>query len=181
MNELRLLAKFEAVPPEELNQGIEAEMRSFVTSIVPGAELSATSGYGSWWIVVSGFAVVAGSWLALQFANWAAKKSFDYLAERFKKSSDNDPSAHPGSLVIAKPSEEELASSEQVFNKLAILGSKMSNLAERIGANQINFGEWSQIAARGRIVSLRRTGNEVTLSVYQTDSREDFDSRTTGV
>jgi hypothetical protein len=185
MNELRVFAKFKTVTTEEKRK-IETEMRAFLLDFAPQADLKIVSGSGSWWIMVSGIVLGVVGWIALQFASWSAKKGFDHLAAKATevKNSENlkekentlERQALP---VTTEPSIGEQVSREEAFSHLADMGSKLSGLAERVGANQISFGEWSGVAGCGRIVFIRRDGNELTLSVYQTDSREDFDSRTT--
>jgi hypothetical protein len=181
MNELMLFARFDIAPSEQVQQQVEVAMKSFIREIAPDAELAVKTGYGSWWIVVSGIAVPVGGWLALQFAGWLVKKGFDHIAAKAKERAATrhaDTSSQSTDLPMLVGSAYDGQSSfEKGLSQLAILLPKMNYLAESVGANQIVFGEWSQETGLGRVISLQRKENEVALNLYQTDSRDDFNSR----
>lgn len=173
MNEIRLFAKFEIDPPEEVKQAVENEMRAFFESVAPGIQATLTTGSGSWWVFLSGVATSVPGWFALQFANWVARRGFDRVADNVRRTvGDGVPNTR--ALVV-----EAQSTNEEAFERMTLMASKLNGLADRIGATVVVMGEWSEAASLGRVVYLRKTGNEFAFHVYQTDSREDFNSRTT--
>lgn len=181
MNHLRLFAELEATPSEQEGQAIEAQMQSLILRFAPSADLTTMSGEGSWWIVVQGSAIAVGGWLALQFASWVAKRGFDYLADEVAGKPNRSTSNGPVLPTPIESSGKKQRTREQVFAFLASLGSDMSKLAGEIGADRVVFGEWSEHFGTGHIIVYQRGASELALGVIQTDSRDDFDSRTLGM
>lgn len=178
VNHLTLSAKFDEVPSERTRQLIEAEMRSFLQAIAPDAYIKVTTIDGSWWIVLSGVAASLGGWLINEIASWALNKGLDHLVA--KSASDvPSPSSNP---IVEIAGNEHLGrkrnQAEHMSDHMAAWISNMKGIAEKTGAKEITFAAWSDEIGVGRIAHLSMVENGITFNLIQTDSHEEFNSRT---
>lgn len=185
MNSLRLTLVLESSPSEDCRAEIEAEMRSFLSQFAPHGELVTMSGEGSWWITAQTMAYAAGGWLALQFASWTAKKGLDALAERLGQKLNQRTSDCTSTPLALEGRAAEASAGYQALVALTDFALRMKEMADRLDSEglvttSILFGEWSETVGIGRIVSLRREQSEVSLSLIQIDSSDEFNSRTLG-
>lgn len=175
MNEIRLLAWFETEPSTQDKVIVRDEIQRFIKTFAPDIELNEESGEGSWWISIGGALVVAGFWLVLQIGSWAVKKGLDYLAKKSLPAKEDSTSRAPSNDISG--GDDMPSHSSLKFELLAHYGAQMYELANRIDATRLTFGEWSGAGNRGRLISLDRTEESITLTVIETDSKADFDSR----
>lgn len=173
MNEIRLVACFEKTPTDEDKQHIRTELYDFLRQRIPGIELSETSGAGSWWIALGGLVAAAGVWLLMEVGSWIVQKGLDRIGRRDVPSHDEPPSPMPENVSSTDRNAHHDAA------LFASMGTHMNDLANTLGIDRIRVGEWSEAVGRGRIITLEKKQDETTLTILQTDSKNDFDARFT--
>ena len=131
MNTVKLFAKFEIIPSEDIKQKVEAEMQSLLLSLTPKAKLNVISGHGCWWIEIIVDTIDLSMWFASQIVSWRLNKELDQRSEKDKKKidlSDNSELPIPPAGILLSPEEQPLNHMFSQIDKDLI--DKMNNLCE---------------------------------------------------
>lgn len=167
--ELILKVNFENTPSEDQKAAISEKIKLFLLEIDPKVSIDISTGEGSWWITAT------LSWVGAKFLDWFASKGFDIGMNALQK------------YLPTKDSEK--AKDEDIYTEdlsekpkdYAPLLQEMSKLMKFVdikdgGEIKIILGAYDNSNNLGRVASLIKKDKDITFSIIQTDSKEDFDS-----
>jgi hypothetical protein len=176
-----LLVYFENSPSQEQRQRIKDEVHSFLLTIDPEASPKITTGEGSWWITIFW-------WAGEQFLEWLASKGFDTALKEVKKQlSHNKESTEKKNQIEALGSNSSSKSTMESTNYSSFdyssLYKSMNDLMNTVaqeqgGKTKIVLGLYNNSSEIGRVIALTKEDKDVTFSIMQTDSKDDYNSLT---
>jgi hypothetical protein len=178
----KLLIVFQEVPSDEQKQSVREDVESFLLNIDPQIHPEINTGEGSWWID-------AFFWTSNIFMEWLAEKGLDRI---FCPSKEQTSSVKMIGLVEPEVFEcssgkqnIELKSDYQIkkTSSYASLYDEMNEIMSRMddikgGNKKIILGIYNSSNDCGRIATLTNRDGDITLSIIQTDSKDDYNKLT---
>ena len=176
-----LFVFYEISPSDEQKKIVEKEIKSFLKKIDPQATPDITSGDGSWWIV-------AMWWAGEKFLDWLAGKVFDVILNESQKRlphSQNSTEEKCKSEPIASDSSNKLLTTPindyplDYSSVCQIMSELMNTIDNGSGCKaKIVLGIYNSSNDVGRVISLTKEEKDVTFSIMQTDSKDDYNTLT---
>lgn len=169
-----LFVFYENSPSDEQKQFIEKEIKAFILKIDPQASPDITWGDGSWWIT-------ALWWLGEQSLEWFAAKGFDGILDQFKKlitHAGNSNKKNPESDDSGKSLQKSTSDYSLDYSSLYQSMNELMNTIDSGtgGTTKVVLGVYNNSKDVGRVVSLSKVEQDVTFSIMQTDSKDDYTS-----
>lgn len=174
MDELRLIASYEAVPTEGKKEEIKSELVGLLERLtgVPTDAFQVAEKEGSWEIWISTGLIMVSLWLLKEIGSWSVKEVLNKAKSKRKNSPGNskDEAKEVESLEVRgkRQPERGLSANADVLRYLDALADETD--ASRIVIAKLSAEE------QGQIVELKRDGKNKSWNFIETLTRDDFEN-----